>query len=108
MSEFNKEEIFKQIKEHMQNISPYIQNIIDETREYNDINNLTDMLDGLLYCFRGLNLTKDLHNIEVDEDNFKEKVEEILQATENEDYNLIADIVEYEIFEMVKNINIEL
>ena len=108
MSEFNKEEIFQQIKEYIQNISSYIKNIIDEIREYNDIDNLTDILDGLAYCFRGLNLTKDLHNIEIDEDNFKEKVEEILEATENQDYNLIADIVEYELLEIIEELNTKL
>ena len=108
MSNFNKEEMFQQIKEYMKNINGIIRNIVDDIRENNNISNLVDILDGLAYCFRGLNLTKELHNISIDENNFKEKVEEILEATQNEDYNLIADIVEYEILENVENLNIKL
>lgn len=108
MNNFNKEEIFKEIKEYLQNIDNSIQEVIQDIRENNNISNLIDILDALVYCFRGLNLTKELHNIDIDENDFKDKVEEILEATKNEDYNLIADIVEYEILENVENLNIKL
>ena len=108
MSDFNKEEMFNEIKEYMKNINGIIQNIVDDIRENNNISNLIDMLDGLAYCYRGLNLTKELHNIDINENDFKDKVEEILEATQNEDYNLIADIVEYEILENVENLNTKL
>ncbi len=108
MSDFNKEEMFNEIKEYIKNVNSIMKSVIKSIREDNNINNLVDILDGLAYCYRGLNLTKELHNIDIDENNFKEKVEEILEATQNEDYNLIADIVEYEILENVENLNIKL
>ena len=107
MSDFNKQEIFNEIKEYIKNISNNMQNIIESIRENSNISDLTDILDGLAYCYRGLNLTKELH-INIDENNFKEKVEEILEAIQNKDYNLIADIVEYEILENVERLNTKL
>lgn len=108
MSAQEKNEILESIKQYIYIIDSNLINIIEEVRENHFSNSLVDLLDNLTYCFRGLNLTSDIHNIEVDEEFFKEKVREMLEAMENEDFNLIADILEYEISEMIEDLNLKL
>lgn len=104
MENINKKEILQEIKSYIQKIYVNKEDILESIREYNDIQALTDILDGLNYCIRGISITKD-NNIEIDEEKFKHNIEEILSAVENKDYNLVCDIFEYEIIDMIESLN---
>lgn len=105
MSNKNNQEVLEDIKNYIENTNNILEDLIEDIRENNNIENLPNLMEGLLYCSRGLELTKELHTVEVDEQFLKEKFEEILEAIENQDFNLIADIIDYEILELVENIN---
>lgn len=104
MEQINKQEVLENIKKYIQNIYENKDEILDNIRENNEINPIIEILDSLTYCIRGINLTSDISNIDIDEEDFKSKMEEMTQAIENQDNNLLIDIFEYEILEIIEKI----
>ncbi|MDE6357782.1 MAG: hypothetical protein K2L15_04225 [Eubacteriales bacterium] len=104
MEQINKQEVFEDIKKYIQNIYEKKDEILDNIRENNEVNLIIEILDSLTYCIRGINLTSDISNIDIDEEDFKSKMEEMTQAIENQDNNLLMDIFEYEILEIIEKI----
>ncbi|WP_250278530.1 hypothetical protein [[Clostridium] colinum] len=103
MDKIEKEEIIPNIKEYINKVNNEIENIINEIRNNNNIDNLLNMLEGISYCIKGLVIIND--SFSIIEDNLKSQLEEILEGVENGDFNLVADIVEYEIVEIVQDLN---
>lgn len=104
----NNQELLQDIKEYINKVNNSIENVIEDIRENNNLNDLVDLLEGLTYCFKGLSLQKDIHNIDIDEDNLQIKIEEILDGVENGDFSLVADILEYELMEVIYDLNKDL
>ena len=102
----NNNELLNDIKSYIIKVNDRLENIIDDIRIENKLDELADFIEGLLYCVRGLILIN--VDIDIDEININNKIEEILEALENQDYNLIADILEYEVLEIVEDLNTEL
>ena len=100
-------ELLLEIKDYISNANNKIICVIEDIRQTNQLDDLLDLLEGLTFCFHGLNLIK-TDNIETNEEFLKEKISEILDGVENQDYNLIVDILEYEILQIVEDLNIEL
>ena len=100
----DKNELLLEIKDYISNANDKIMNVIEDIRETNELDDLLDLLEGLTFSFHGLNLIK-TDDIEANEEFLKEKISEILDGVENQDFNLIADILEYEVLEVVQELN---
>ncbi|QGU95066.1 hypothetical protein GOM49_08155 [Clostridium bovifaecis] len=60
--------------------------------------------DGIEWLAKALTLTHDVINSEEDLNQLNRKLEEIVEAFENEDYILISDLLEYEIMSILDEI----
>ncbi len=100
----NNQELLNEIKQYFEKANNSIEFIINDIRINNNLNDLVDLLEGLTYCFNGINLMN-IENISTSIEDLKENIEEILDGVENQDFNLIADILEYEIIEKVEDLN---
>lgn len=100
----NKQGLLNEIKQYIQKVNNSIQSVIDDVRINNNLNNLVDLLEGLTYCFKGINLMN-IESIDIYIEELKQNIVEILDGVENQDFNLIADILEYEIIERIEDLN---
>lgn len=100
----NNQGLLNEIKQYIQKANNSIQSIIDDVRINNNLNNLVDLLEGLTYCFKGINLMN-IESIDISIEELKQNIVEILDGVENQDFSLIADILEYEIIERIEDLN---
>ena len=107
MEETNKKELLNDIKDYVKRIDSSLENFIEEIRKTNNITNLADLIEGLVYTFRGIELLN-IENIDISVEDLNENINEILDGMENQDFNLIADILEYEIMEKINDLNNDL
>lgn len=77
-----------------------ISNLIRDGQGYK---NITDFIEAITYIWQTFDITKDIHGINMNEYNINELVKDIMDGLENGDYNLIADIFEYEFYPMLRN-----
>lgn len=83
---------------------PKLINGIDREIEYinkgeysNAISLLVDILDGLNWSIQAIILTAPLHGFNIDIIKTNENLSVLLSAIENSDYQLISDVLNYEI-----------
>lgn len=104
MKNINEKELLNEIAQYFEKANNSIEFMINDIRTNNNLNDLVDLLEGLTYCFKGINLIN-IENINTSIEDLKENISEILDGVENQDFNLIADILEYEIMEKVEDLN---
>ncbi|WP_317367065.1 hypothetical protein [uncultured Tyzzerella sp.] len=104
MENIDKKQLLNDIKEYIKKVSERIEEVINTIRTNSDLNDLPDLLEGLTYCINGLNLMN-IENVNISIEDLKENISEILDGMENQDFNLIADILEYEIIEKIEDLN---
>lgn len=97
--------LIKEIKEYLKKINLELELVTFELSQNLFTKNTIDLLEGIVYCLKGLELTKATHNIDIQEELFKEKLQELKQAIESKEYSLASDIVKYEIFELIGDLN---
>lgn len=100
-----KEETIFSLKDYLYKLENGINNCINFLRESNETEGLKYMsyiIEGLNWCIEVINLTADsnLNNIELE--GIEELLQEIIDAMENKDYMLLADIFEYEVNPLIK------
>lgn len=61
------------------------------------------IIDGLDWLMQAITLTQDVHKAQIDLSGVMTALPELLEGIENSDNILIADILQYEILEGVKN-----
>nr|WP_152752789.1 hypothetical protein [Clostridium estertheticum] len=70
---------------------------------------ISPITEGLQWMSEALMITKDIHHQEITLQDMNEKLEEIVEAFENEDFILIGDLFQYELkpilVEIQKDIN---
>jgi predicted nucleic acid-binding Zn-ribbon protein len=89
--------------EYIENLKSGIEDLVDRYREGNETSELfLDVIEGLRWIIEVMSLTKDIQVGEIDDNQLKEKVREMLQALENKDNNLLADLFEYEVVEILE------
>lgn len=60
------------------------------------------MADGIEWLINIINLTKEFHQGKISLDSIDEKLAEIVEALENEDYTLVSDLFNYEILPILE------
>lgn len=67
-------------------------------------NMVPSIAEGIGWIVKSLNITKDVLNQDISVDNLNEKLNEIVEAMENQDTILIGDLFQYELIPIVENI----
>ena len=104
--------------ELLYNTREYIENVINAIEKMTDnfykeenkegCNLVARISEGLEWIIKALRLTNDIINLNDILDEMTEKFNDIVEALENEDYILVADIFKYEIKVLLENIKEEL
>lgn len=61
--------------------------------------------DGIKWIVDVINLTRDIQKENIDISQIDEKLEEVVDAIENEDYILVGDLFEYEVLPIIEQIH---
>lgn len=56
-----------------------------------------EIVDGLDWTIKAINLTSDIQKEKIDTTEINDKLKEIIDAFENQDYLFLSDLIEYEI-----------
>lgn len=99
--------LLKTMIESIENINLYIEAIVNKLYEGDEkiaFEGLAFISEELQWIFKGLELTNDILNIESLNNNIIEHFNIIVESLENEDYILIADILNYEISPLLNDL----
>lgn len=77
---------------------------ISEGKEEKAMEYIPLLSDGMLWVLQVLELTEDVHEKNIDINHINEKLNEVVEAVENEDYILIGDLFKYEILSILDEI----
>lgn len=92
-------EALKSTVEYINNIKIETENLVNKINsgeENNAMKLVAQVADGIEWLIGVLRLTSDLHKGNISVENMNEKLKEIIEAFENEDYVLIGDLFNYE------------
>ncbi len=108
-----KEELKEQQFEALQTANEYIENLIkgiEDCIKYlradrvdEGANLIPLIVEGIQWIYDVVRLTKDVQKDEIDEKEIENKFEELVEAIENQDFVLIADLFEYEILPVLNS-----
>lgn len=99
--------LLKTMVESIENINLYIEAIVNKLYEGDDkiaFEGLAFISEELTWIFKGLELTNDIVNMGSLNNNIIEHFNIIVESLENEDYILIADILNYEISPLLNDL----
>lgn len=109
--EFDKEEFLKQQFETLQTANEYIVKLeagiiegiklVRNNEESQAMEILPYIIDGVEWLNDAMKLTVGIHGEETNYNEVKEKLIEIVEAFNNEDYILVGDLLEYEILPVI-------
>lgn len=74
-------------------------------KENEALNLMPLIIDGMQWTVQALTLTQDVYEKKIDLNELNQKLEEIVEAMENQDYILVGDLFEYEIIPILENIH---
>lgn len=80
-------------------------NLIEEENESKACSYISDISQGIDWIIQVIALTSDIQKEKIELVNINEKLNEVVEALENEDYNLLGDIFKYEISPALDNIH---
>lgn len=101
-------EVLKTADSYLDNLIKGIEDIselIQAGKEFEAINKIPQIIDGIDYILKAIILTKDIHKESIDLGSLNEQLEQIIEAFENEDYILIGDLFNYELLPIMENIH---
>lgn len=101
-------EVLITANEYLSNLQQGIDKLVEafEEEDYNKGCSLISLVsEGIGWVTDVINLTKDIQVETIKIDEIDEKLEEVVEAIENEDYVLIGDLFKYEIAPIIKNIH---
>lgn len=97
-----------QLIENIKILISNLEDLIKETyeqfqsgRELEGMENMPELIDGLQYCIENIVINKEILEYDINIQEVNERLRELMNALENEDNVLIADILQYEIYIMV-------
>ncbi|CAI3628958.1 MULTISPECIES: hypothetical protein [Clostridium] len=101
-------EILKSVNDYLYNLKEGIKSVselIQSGKEYEAVNLIVKVSDGLEWINEALNCTKDynLNNLNLNEINGF--IGEICEALENEDFILVSDLFNYEIIPILEKLH---
>lgn len=97
--------------EYIGNLDRGIKGLVEdfqEGREEKGCEVLPLIAEGLDWLIKVIKLTSEFHKGGVSYENINEKLNEVVEALENEDYILISDLFNYEILPVLFNIRKEI
>ena len=92
--------LLKTMVESIENINLYMEAIVNKLYEGDDkiaFEGLAFISEELQWIFKGLDITSDIFDSNDIATNILEQFTEIVSAMENEDYILVADMLNYEV-----------
>lgn len=101
-------EVLGTVYDYIQRVEKQICGIADLIRSGAGYENIPQFVEGITYVIEAFNATKDVKDMQVDIEDIKTLTQDVLDGMENEDYNLVADIFEYEFYPIVKTWKLEL
>lgn len=103
----NKSEVLSTAYNYIDNLKNGIEdlsNVINSGDEEKGIKLIPLISDGLDWLIKVINLTEDIHKGEVSIGELNEKLEETIEALDNEDYILVGDLFNYEMLPILDEI----
>lgn len=103
----DKIEVLKTANEYIDNIKSGIEDIVNKINSGNENDGvalIAQVADGIDWLVNVLRLTSDIHKGEISILNMNEKLREIIEALENEDFVLIGDLFNYELLPALSDI----
>lgn len=103
----NKIELLKTTSEYISSLKHSIEQIIEYLQNDNETEGLSligDVASNLSLLFEAIESTKDYQKQEINLGELNEKLNEIVEAMENDDIALISDLFQYELIPMLDNI----
>lgn len=77
---------------------------IEQGEEEKGIGLIPSIADGIEWILNLVNLTQEVHNGSIAGGDIHEKLEEIVEGLENEDYVLVGDLFNYEVLPILEEI----
>ncbi len=92
-----KVDMLKEGLEYMERVVELVDETCSKLRKKEGIETIGQLSEGLMAIIQIVDYTKRITDIEIDEDNLTGFVSDMVDGMENGDFNLIADIIEYEV-----------
>ncbi|MCI8805131.1 MAG: hypothetical protein HFE59_04435 [Clostridiales bacterium] len=92
-----KMEMLGEALEYMDRVLSQVDGVCESLRKKEGINLIAQISEGFTAILQIVEYTQDITEIKVDSGNIKEFVSEVVDGMENSDFNLVADIMEYEL-----------
>ena len=100
-------EVLKTADKYIDNLKLGIENLVDKInsgQENNGMLLIAEVADGLEWIINVITLTVELHKGNIFVDTMKEKLGEVIEALDNEDYVLTGDLFNYEFLPTLEEI----
>lgn len=100
-------DILKTTNEYIDKVIIEIKNITELIQSGNEIagiSRLVQVLDGIDYICKVISLTEEVHKEKISIEEINEKLKEIIDSFENEDYILLGDLINYELLPILESI----
>lgn len=101
-------QVLESANEYLDNLKRGVENIFDyiqESKEFEAIELIPQVAEGMQWVDQVLNVTKDILNIDEGLNIVNQYIEEISEALDNEDYILVGDLFNYEILPVLEKIH---
>ncbi len=83
--------------EYMDRVVLKLDDVCSTLRKKEKLENIVQISEGLMAVVQIIEYTNELNKIEINENEIASFISDIVDGMENGDYNLVADILEYEI-----------
>ncbi|GKX65472.1 hypothetical protein [Inconstantimicrobium mannanitabidum] len=104
-------EALKTASEYIDNLKGGINTLvkfIEEGEEEKGCGYIPLVADGIEWLMNVVDLTQEFHEGKVSLDSINQKLEEIVEALENEDYTLVGDLFNYEILPILEQAQVSI
>ena len=101
-------EVLSTANEYMENLKSGINRLVDYIQggeEQSGIELIPDIADGIGWIIDVVNLTRESQKENIDISMIDEKLSEVVEAIENEDYILVGDLFNYEILPILESVH---
>lgn len=101
-------EVLSTANEYMENLKSGINKLVDYIQggeEQSGIELIPDIADGIGWIIDVVNLTRESQKENIDISMIDEKLSEVVEAIENEDYILVGDLFNYEILPILESVH---
>lgn len=103
-----KVEVLNTANKYLDNLENGILQVVEAFQQQNQSKGcqlIPLIADGINWVVDVVELTKDMHKENINISNIDEKLQEVVEALENEDYILVGDLFEYEVLPIIKQVH---